>query len=537
MNNNENISMTAQDMNKVQNVKKTKSLSRTAASVGSMTFISRIFGFIRDMICAHVFGASPAYDAFLVAFKIPNFLRRLFAEGAFSQAFIPILSDYRMNKDKNATQILIDNTCGILALVLAIITVLGIIFAPYIARIYAPGFDADGERYDLVVYMLRITLPYIFLISLTAFISSVLNTYDRFVIPAITPVLLNISLIIGALFFTDYVSQGVIALAWAVTIGGVLQLIFQLPFIARIRHFPKFSLTGDLPGVKLILSKMAPALFGVSVAQISLLFDTVFASFLPKGSVTWLYYSDRLMQFPLGIFGVALATVVLPHLSRAYAKDDLTKFSFSVDWALRVVFLIATPAALGLFLLSEPLLISLFNYGKFTQFDVIQAGASLKAYSLGLLAFIFIKILASAFYAQKNTKTPVKIAAVSMVSNIILSLILMQFLQHVGLALAVSISSVLNAFLLMLYLYKQQVFKFQSGWVDFLLKMLFANLIVFLAAAYLSPSIAVWFEMKVMMRILSLFSLIIFYGVSYFIVLHLIGFKVKRFLLVEHENY
>jgi len=516
---------------------KTKSISKTTASVGSMTFISRVFGFARDMICAHIFGASPAYDAFLVAFKIPNFLRRLFAEGAFSQAFIPILSDYRVNKEKSAVQTLIDNTCGILALVLAIITILGIIFAPYLARLYAPGFDVEGERYDLVVYMLRITLPYILLISLTAFISSVLNTYDRFVIPAFTPVLLNVSLITGAIFFADYMSEGIVALAWAVTIGGVLQLLFQLPFIARIRHFPRFRLSGDIPGVKLILSKMAPALFGVSVAQISLLFDTVFASFLPKGSVTWLYYSDRLMQFPLGIFGVALATVVLPHLSRSYAKSDLDKFSFSVDWALRVVFLIATPAALGLFLLADPLLISLFNYGKFTNYDVIQAGASLKAYSLGLLSFIFIKILASAFYAQKNTRTPVKIAAVAMVSNILLSLILMQFLKHVGLALAVSISSTLNALLLVYYLYKQKVFKFQSGWTDFLVKMIFANILVFGATFYLSPNLNQWFEMRAMYRVLSLFSLILFYGVSYFIVLHLIGFKIKRFLLVDHENY
>lgn len=516
---------------------KTKSISKTTASVGSMTFISRIFGFARDMICAHVFGASPAYDAFLVAFKIPNFLRRLFAEGAFAQAFIPILSDYRVNKDKKAVQILIDNTCGILSLVLALITILGIIFAPYIARLYAPGFDVDGERYDLVVYMLRITLPYILLISLTAFISSVLNTYDRFLIPAITPVLLNISLISGALFFSEYITEGVIALAWAVTIGGVLQLLFQLPFIAKIRHFPRFRLSGDTKGVKLILSKMAPALFGVSVAQISLLFDTVFASFLPKGSVTWLYYSDRLMQFPLGIFGVALATVVLPHLSRSYAKSDLGKFSFSVDWALRVVFLIATPASLGLFLLSEPLLVSLFNYGKFTNYDVIQAAASLKAYSLGLLAFIFIKILASAFYAQKNTKTPVKVAAIAMVSNILLSLILMQFLQHVGLALAVSISSTFNAVLLVYCLYKQKVFKFQQGWLDFLLKIIFTNILVFALTYFLSPELEQWFNMRALYRVISLFSLILFYGVSYFIVLHLVGFKIKKFLIVDHENY
>ncbi len=450
-----------------------------------MTLISRVLGFVRDMVLAQVFGALFGLDAFLVAFKIPNFMRRLFAEGAFSQAFVPVLSEYKSQQDSGEIQQLINHVFRSLAFILFWVVLLGVIFAPYLIHIFAPGFK-DGARFLLAAHLLKITAPYLLLIALTAFLAAVLNTYDCFGPPALTPVLLNVALIIAAVFFRHYFHYPVESLAWGVLVGGVLQFSCQWYFAKKRALLPRLHLksnigrkqlrwyqyfTGDWQneGVRRILKLMVPALFGVSVAQISLLVDTIFASFLPQGSISWLYYSDRLTYFPLGIFGVALATVVLPHLSKKHAEKDQQAFAESLDWSVRMVLLLGVPSALGLGLLAQPLIATLFHYGRFNAYDVLMSSQSLIAYALGLPAFMLIKVLASGFYSQQNIKTPVKIAATALGVNLILNGLLIGPLQHVGLALATSISSWVNAVLLWVCLYRKGVIKVQRAWLLYLL--------------------------------------------------------------------
>lgn len=508
-------------------------IARGAGLVGFMTIISRILGFARDMVCAKIFGASASYDAFIVAFKIPNFLRRLFAEGAFAQAFVPILSEYRATRSPDSVSKLLNHVAGMLGGILLIVATLGMLLAPVIIRIFAPGFDADGPRLELAIDLLRITFPYILFVSLTAFLGSILNSFDKFSMPALTPVLLNIAMILCALFMSGYFAEPVTALAWGVFFGGILQLGFLVFFVWKIKLLPKPALSGDQIGVSRILKNMIPALFGVSVAQINLLFDTVFASFLPKGSISWLYYSDRLMEFPLGVFGVALATVVLPHLSRQHANENQKDFEFTLDWALQLIILIGLPAALGLFFLAEPLLITLFKYGKFTTIDVYKSGLSLKAFACGLLAFVSIKILASANYARKDVKTPVRIAAFCMVINIILSLILMQFFYHVGLAMAGAITGFLNAGLLLLALVKRNIYKPILEWKKFTMRIFVANLIWVLLLYRFNPSMDTWLAWGALNRVAVLTLIISVVMVLYFTILKLLGFKFKQQLVIS----
>lgn len=527
--------------NKTQNL----SIAKSTSSVSAMTMVSRVLGFIRDMVCANIFGASSSYDAFLVAFKIPNFLRRLFAEGAFAQAFVPILSEYRATRSPEAVQKLINHVTSLLGSILLIVSILGMLGAPIVIRIFAPGFvwsdvasSADFERLYLAENLLRITFPYIFFISLTALLGSILNSFDKFTMPAFAPVLLNIAMIFSSLCLAKYFANPITALAWGVCLGGILQLLFLVFFIWKIKLFPKLinpklkSPNGDRTGVTRILKNMLPAMFGVSVAQINLLFDTAFASFLPLGSISWLYYSDRLMEFPLGVFGVALATVVLPHLSREYSKNNHQNFIYTLDWALQLIVLIALPASIGLFLLAEPLLVTLFYYGKFTAIDVYKSGLSLKAFACGLFAFINIKILASSFYAQKNIKTPVIVAACCMVINIVLSLILMQFFYHVGLAMAGAITGFLNAGLLLYLLIKHDIYKPVLEWRYFIIKIILANLLWGILVYYFTPNIELWFTWNAVTRASILFGIIISVLIVYFGFLKLIGFNFKKHLIV-----
>jgi putative peptidoglycan lipid II flippase len=515
------------------NINNTSQIARGTGLVGSMTIISRILGFIRDMVCAKIFGASASYDAFLVAFKIPNFLRRLFAEGAFAQAFVPILSEYRATKSKQSVYKLLNHVSGMLGGILLIVATLGMLLAPVIIRIFAPGFETTGPRLDLAVNLLRITFPYIFFISLTAFLGSILNSFDKFAMPAFTPVLLNIAMIASALLLSSYFAEPVTALAWGVFVGGVLQFGFLIFFVWKINLLPKPSLSGDQTGVSRILKNMIPALFGVSVAQINLLFDTIFASFLPKGSISWLYYSDRLMEFPLGVFGVALATVVLPHLSRQHAQENQQDFEFTLDWTLQLIILIGLPAALGLFLLAEPLVITLFNYGKFTALDSYMAGMSLKAFACGLLAFVSIKILASANYARKDIRTPVRIAAVCMVINIILSLILMQFFYHVGLAMAGAITGFLNAGLLLIVLVKRKIYKPILDWKKFTARITVANLAWVFLLYQFNPRVDTWLSWGAFNRVVAIFTIISLVLIVYFSVLRLLGFNLRKQLVLS----
>jgi putative peptidoglycan lipid II flippase len=468
-----------------------------------MTMVSRVLGFVRDIVIARFFGASEGTDAFFVAFKIPNFMRRLFAEGAFSQAFVPVLSEYKETQSTEALKELIAKTAGTLATVLFFITLLGVIGAPILIYIFAPGFESEGTRHDLAVEMLRLTFPYLLFISLTAMAGGVLNTFGKFAIPAITPVLLNLSFLAAIFWLSPLLEKPIMALAWAVLLAGIAQLAFQFPFLKKLGLMPKLSFDRQHAGVKKIMNLMLPALFGVSVTQINLLVDTLLASFLVAGSVSWLYFSDRLVEFPLGIFGIALATVILPNLSKSHAAGKVADFSASLDSGLRWVVLLGVPAALGLFFLAQPMLATLFQYDAFTTSDVNNASLSLMAYAIGLPAFILVKVLVPGFTSRQDMKTPVKIGVIAVVSNMLMSVTLVMFYQHVGLALATSLAAFVNAGLLLSALLKEGAFKPQRGWFIFLVKVLVANLSVGVIYFYDYPPLQ-WYEWGAFDRVLHL---------------------------------
>lgn len=510
-----------------------KKLIRSTGIVGGMTLISRILGFLRDMVVAHAFGAGPMVDAFLVAFKIPNFMRRLFAEGAFSQAFIPILSEYKTTKSHAEIQLLVNRVSGTLAGVLSLITFFGVIGAPYVVSLFAPGFtDIGDERFQLATDILRWVFPYLLLVSLTAFCAGILNTYGRFAIPSFTPTLLNIAMICAALL-SSYANPPIFSLAFGVLAGGILQLLFQLPHLKRINLLPKPAWGWRDSGVRRVIILMGPAVLGASVMQINLMVDTLFASFLPTGSVTWLYYSERMLEFPLGTFGVALSTVVLPHLSERHAMKDLSHFSASIDWALKWVLFLGLPAAIGLTALSFPIMMSLFQYGAFDVKDALMASQSLMALSSGLTLFIGIKVLVSAFYAQQDTKTPVKIAIVAMVSNVIFNAILIVPLKHAGLALASTLSAGINGGLLLWFLIKQNRYQPAVNWVSILASVLFASGLMLVCLVQLMPAERFWIESSALQRVACLFGLI-FGGMSvYLIALWCLGFRGKHLVISQ----
>lgn len=459
-----------------------RGLLGASAVVGSMTMVSRVLGLIRDVIVARVIGADALADAFFVAFKIPNFLRRLFAEGAFAQAFVPVLSEYRQKGSEAAARELIDRVAGALGSVLVAVTVVAVVGAPLVAAVFAPGFVGNSVKYAAAVDLIRITFPYLLFISLAGFVGGILNSYDRFAVPAFTPVWLNVCLIAAALGAMPLGVRPVYALAWAVFAAGIIQMLFQLPFLARIHMLPKPVLDWGHPGVRRILRLMGPAMFGVSVSQINLLLDTVLASFLPTGSVSWLYYSDRITELPLGVFAVAAGTVILPHLSRQHAAKSAQAFSATLDWALRFILLVAVPASVALIIIAEPLLTTLFYDGKsISANDIEMATLSLQAFALGLTAFMLIKVLAPGFYARQDLRTPVRIGIVAMIANMGFNFVLVLPLHyfwrvgHAGLALATALSAVLNAGLLYRGLGRAGVYQRQPGWGRFWLMLVVAN--------------------------------------------------------------
>ncbi len=496
-----------------------------------MTTISRVFGLIRDVVIATVFGASAGTDAFFVAFKIPNYLRRLFAEGGFSQAFVPILSEYKSQRSEAETRDLINHVAGTLGLVVFTVSVIGVIAAPVLIMIFAPGFIGDESKYDLAVDMLRFTFPYLFFISLTALAGGILNTWGRFAVPAFTPVLLNISLILCAIYLSRYTQTPIMALAWGVFIAGAVQLLFQLPFLIKIRQLPIPRPNRRHEGVRRIVTLMIPTLFAVSVSQINLMIDLLIASFLQTGSITWLYYSDRLMEFPLGVFGVALATVILPDLSREFASGAAGQFSRMLDWALRWTLLISLPAALGLVFLAGPSLTAIFQYGEFTPHDVTMASRSLVAYAVGLTGFILIKVFSSGYFSRQDTRTPVKIAVVAMVSNIILNLLLVFPLAHAGLALATSLAAFINAGLLFYFLRKKGVYIAQRGWGYFSFRVLSACVLMSLLLFILVPGVETWLQWDITHRVSQLAFWIVLAIIVYFAVLWVSGLRLRHMTL------
>ncbi|MBA6418169.1 murein biosynthesis integral membrane protein MurJ [Pseudomonas sp. 5Ae-yellow] len=471
---------------------KAPSLLRSGMVVSVMTLLSRILGMVRDVVVAAYFGSQSEADAFFIAFKIPNFLRRLFAEGAFAQAFVPVLSEYRAKRALADVKQLVDRVTGTLGLTLAAITAVGVAGAPVLIMLFAPGFHDDQGKLELATDMLRITFPYLFLISLTALCGAILNSYGRFAVPAFTPVLLNVCMIGATVCLTPYFDQPIMALAWGVFIAGVAQLLFQLPFLAQIKLLPTPRPNSKDPGVKRIMTLMIPALFGVSVSQINLLLDTVLASFLQTGSISWLYYADRLSELPLGAFGIAIGTVILPALSRQHSAEDPRAFARTLDWAVRMVLLVGVPAAIALLLLAEPMIASLFHYGAMANEDVVQAAAALRAYSVGVMTFMLIKVLAPGYFARQDTKTPVKIAIICMITNMGLNLIFIWPLAHVGLALATSLSALLNAGLLWWGLRKAGVFQAQPGWLAFAARLLAACVAMALVLLWLVPPTQDW---------------------------------------------
>jgi len=447
-------------------------LLRALVTISGFTFVSRVLGYVRDFVIARAFGAGLYTDAFFVAFRIPNLLRRLFAEGAFSQAFVPVLAEHKNRGTPEETRSLIDGVSTVLFVSLALAAALGVALSPVIVYLSAPGFAADPGKYQLTVLMLRICFPYIAFISLVALAAGILNTWNRFAVPAITPALLNVCFIVAALGFADHFDPPVLALAWAVFAGGALQLAFQIPFLARLGLLPRWRLDFSHPGVRRVLKLMAPAVFGVSVAQISLLINTIFASFLPTGSVSWLYYADRLMEFPAGMLGVALGTILLPSLSKYHAGGEEAEYSRLLDWGLRLTFLLALPCAAALAVIALPLVTALFQYGRFSSADAFLTRDALAAYSVGLLGMILVKILAPGFYARQNIRTPVKIGILTLFATQLLNLALIVPLRHAGLALAIGLGACLNAGLLFWFLRKDNIYIPQPGWALFFLKVL-----------------------------------------------------------------
>ncbi|MDA8389293.1 MAG: murein biosynthesis integral membrane protein MurJ [Gammaproteobacteria bacterium] len=425
-------------------------LLRALFATGGMTLLSRLTGFVRDILLARLLGTSALADAFFVAFRIPNFLRRIFGEGAFSQAFVPVFAGYAHTDgpDRSAAQEFADSMAGSFALVLMAVSLIGVIAAPLLILILAPGFLHEPREYHAAVTLLRITFPYLFFISLVAMAGGMLNTRGRFAAAAFTPVLLNVTLIIAAGVIAPHTRSPAITVAWGVFAGGALQLLFQVPFLHRQRLLPRLRLSFRHPGVRRVFQLMIPGLFGASIAQINLIVDTMLASFLATGSIAWLYYANRLLEFPLGVFGIALGTVILPHLSAKHAQASAQEFAHTLDWALKWVAVIAVPAAMALIVLSGPLVVTLFNYGHFSRFDAVMTEHALMAFAIGLPAFVLIKVLAPGYYARQDTKTPVKIGVVALIANIVFNGILIWPLAHVGLALATSLSGILNAALL-----------------------------------------------------------------------------------------
>ena len=507
---------------------------RSTGVVGGMTMLSRVLGLARDVVFARLFGASLIMDAFFVAFKIPNLLRRFTAEGAFSNAFVPVISEYHSQRAHADVQDLVDRATGTLGLILVGITALGVIAAPIIIMIFAPGFIGESGRFDLATAMLRFTFPYLLFISLVALASGILNTYGRFAAPAFAPVLLNVVLISFALWVSPHVDPPGLALAIGVFVAGLIQLSFVLPFLKGIDVLPRPRWGGGHPGVRRIGRLMLPAIFGSSVAQINILIDTLIASFLITGSISWLYYSDRLMEFPLGVFGIALATVILPGLSRQHAQGSREAFSATLDWALRLVMLIALPAALGLFLLAGPMLATIFLGGAFDAHDVTMASVSLKAYALGLLGFSYVKVLAPGYFSRQDTRTPVRIGVIALVINMLLNVVFVVSLvkagyeaPHAGLALATAITAFLNAFLLWRGLQRAEVYRPRPGWSRLMFKALVANAAMALFLVWARGDIERWLLAGLLDRVLGLLALVVAGAAIYFAALWLSGLRLK----------
>jgi putative peptidoglycan lipid II flippase len=450
-------------------------LLRSAATISGLTLLSRITGLVRENLTATIFGASAFTDAFFVAFRLPNLLRRIFAEGAFSQAFVPMLAAARERGDDTSMRVLVDHVATVLFWALLAATAAGVIGAPLLVWMMASGLAAQPEVFDAAVLMTRWMFPYILMISLVALAAGILNTWRRFAVPAVTPVLLNLAFIAAALLLADRFDPPILALGVGVVVGGIAQLAIQVPALLRIGMLPRIGIglraaLGD-PQVRRILVLMGPAVLAVSVAQVSLVINTHIASRLGAGSVSWISFGDRLMEFPTALLGVAMGTVLLPSLSRANAAGRLDEYSALLDWGLRLTALLALPCMVGLAAMATPLTALLFHYGRFDANDLAMTSQAVLAYSLGLFGLIAVKILAPGFYAQQDVRTPFRIALVVLVATQLMNLVFVPLFAHAGLALAISVAALLNAGLLLSGLLRRGVYRPAPGWGRFLAKL------------------------------------------------------------------
>ncbi|MGH7057937.1 MAG: murein biosynthesis integral membrane protein MurJ [Gammaproteobacteria bacterium] len=508
------------------------------STVGGFTLLSRLLGFARDVIFATQFGAGFGMDAFIVAFKIPNFGRRMFAEGAFSQAFVPVLSEWRATREENEVRELVARTEGTLAAVLALICIVGVLAAPVFIWIFAPGFHVNPAKFWLATGMLRLTFPYLFFLSLVALAAGVLNAHGRFGAPAFAPVLLNTSFIVAALVIAPTLAHPVYALAGAVLVAGALQLALQLPFLARLKMLVRPRLGFAHAGVKRIFHLMLPVMFGASVTQLNLLVDTLIASFLAAGSVSWLYYSDRLMEFPLGVFAIALGTVILPGLAAHHARGDQPRYSAMLDRALRLTLVAMPVAAIGLIALAGPIVATLFGYGRFDAHDIVMAHASLMAYGVGLVGFALIRVLLPAWYARQQTRTPVKIGIVSVAVNLALNAamvapwaLLKGPAPHAGIALSTSLAALVNAGLLWRGLRRRGFHQPRPGWRPFLARVGVASVAMGIAVWFAAGPLSNWLGWSVWIRIAHLVAILVGGALVYVIVLALCGLRLRHLRL------
>ncbi len=513
--------------------KKSPGLLRSGAIVSAFTLISRILGFVRDQIFGITFGSGLYTDAFLAAFKIPNFMRRLFAEGAFSQAFVPVFTEYKETRSKEELEDLASHVSGTLAAILLTVTLLGMVGAPLLIMLFAPGFG-DSQRFDLASGMLTITFPYLFFVSMVAYAGSILNSYGRFAVPAITPVILNLCLIAAALFLSPRMEIPIEAMAWGVFFAGLAQLLFQLPHLKRLGLLRRPRWGWKHTGVRKVFRLMLPGIFGSSVAQINLLLDTIIASFLATGTLGWLYFADRLLEFPLGLFGIAIATVILPRLSKEHVLKSPDNFQKTLDWAIRLAIFIALPAMVGLMLLARPIISTLFEYGAFTAHDSDMSAIALTAYSIGLPAFILIKILAPGYFARQDTKTPVRIGIIAMASNMVFNIALVVPMvmlghgsPHLGLAIATTLSGWQQVLMLYRGLHKQKVYQVSNINKRWLLKTIPALLAMAVVISVMSPLPEQWSTMQALERVSQLCVIILAAFGAFCTVIFLTGARIN----------
>lgn len=504
-------------------------LLRVLSTIGGMTLVSRITGLARESIKAAAFGAGLQMDAFEAAFRLPNILRRLFAEGAFSQAFVPILAEYQRQRGEEATRGLVGRVATLLAIVLLVLSVLAVLAAPWLVYLLASGFASEAGKVDLTATMIRIMFPYIFFVSLVSLAGSVLNVYRRFAIPAFTPVLLNLSIIGAALLSARHFDPPILALAWGVFVGGVLQLFFQIRPLLSIGMLPRPAFNWRDEGVRRVLVAMGPAVIGVSAAQISALINTQLAASLGNGRISWITYADRLMEFPTALLGVALGTVLLPSLSKHHSDSNHAQYAALLDWGLRLAFLLALPCALALWLLAVPLVATLYQYGRFGVEDVFQVRAALLGYSVGLLGLILVKILAPGFFARQNLRTPVRVSFLTVFVTLLLGLALMVPLGHAGLTLATSLGACLNASLLFWFLRRRGHFVAQPGWLGFLTRLFVALGVLGALLAWLPGPPSLWLAAPLWEKAVRLAVIVLVSALGYFGTLYLLGFRIADF--------